>query len=721
MEVVAVSTRLLSNSWYRVAALKPRLRPHARLHRHRYRGELWYLLQDRASGRVHRFTPAARTVIGAMDGERTVGDIWEFANRSLGERAPTQDEVIQLLGQLHAADLLQSDVTPDVAELFARGKREAKSRRTRAWGNPMAMRLPLWDPERFLEWLRPWIGLVWGRWGALVWLAVVVPALFLMPSHWPELTHNFSDRVLAVDNLLILSFLFPVIKALHEFGHASATKAGGGEVHDMGLILLVLMPVPYVEASAATAFRSKYQRAIVGAAGMAVELFIAALAFYAWLLVEPGVTKAALFNVMLIAGVSTLVFNGNPLLRYDAYYILCDLIEMPNLAVRATRYWGYLFERYALGAHEVEPPDATRSEKTWFVFYGLAATAYRMFVTIVIALFIASRFFLIGVVLALWALAAMALVPLVRALRHVAAAPSLRRRRSRALGVTFGSAAALAFLLVAVPLPYHSDAEGVVWLSEQAIVRTATGGFVQRFEAKPGTRVAAGDALVLTYEPTLHAQLLLSEARLQELEASYAAEFVADRARAKLVREKLESARAELALAEERVGDSIVRARASGVFVVPQSADLPGRYFHKGELLGYVIGREDTPLVRVVVPQDAINAVRIRTDRVRVRLAGRPEVVAEGRIVRQVPAGESYLPSRALAVEGGGRIATDPRDAKGPKALERMFQFDVALPGARRLAVFGERAYVRFEHRAEPLALRWYRDLRRLFLSHFGV
>jgi putative peptide zinc metalloprotease protein len=716
-----MSSRLLSNAWYRVAALKPRLRPHARLHRHRYRGEVWYLLQDRASGRVHRFTPAARAFIAEMDGSRSVAEIWAIANRRLGERAPTQDEVIQLLGQLHAADLLQSDVTPDVAELFSRGERELKLRRTRAWGNPMALRMPLWDPDAFLERARRWVDLMWSRWGAAAWLIVVLPALFLVPPHWPELTHNFSDHVLAVDNLLVLYLLFPVIKALHELGHASATKAGGGEVHDMGLILLVLMPVPYVEASAATAFRSKYRRAMVGAAGMAVELFLAALAFYAWLLVEPGIVKAVLFNVMLIAGVSTVVFNGNPLLRYDAYYILCDLIEMPNLSARALRYWGYLFERYALDARDAEAPDATRAEKAWFLFYGLAGTGYRMFVTIVIALFIASRFFLIGVLLALWALAAMALVPVVRLLRHVIAAPGLRTRRRRAFVVTFGSAAALALFLAAVPVPYHSDAEGVVWLSEQAMVRAGTGGFVERLLAQPGARVAAGDPLVLTREPALDAQLRLSEARLEELEASYASEFVADRAKAQMVREKLESVRAEVALAEERVGDAIVRARADGIFVAPQPADLPGRYFHKGELIGYVLGRDETPLVRVVVPQDSIDAVRATTDRVRVRLAGRPDAVADGRVVRQVPAGDAYLPSRALAVDGGGQIATDPRDAKGPKALERMFQFDVALPGQKQTGVFGERAYVRFEHRSEPLAARWYRDVRRLFLSHFGV
>ena len=715
-----MSGPLLSNAWYRVAALRPRLRSHARLHRHRYRGEVWYLLQDPASGRVHRFTPAARTLIAAMDGSRSVADIWELANRALGERSPTQDQVIQLLGQLHAADLLQSDVTPDVAELFARGEREVRVRRRAAYGNPMALRIPLWDPDRFLERVRPWLDLLWSRWGALVWLAVVAPALCLVPSHWPELTSNFSDRVLAIDNLIVLYLLFPVIKAFHELGHASATKAGGGEVHDMGLILLVLMPVPYVEASAATAFRSRHRRALVGAAGMAVEIFIAALAFYVWLAIEPGLAKALLFNVMVIASVSTVIFNGNPLLRYDAYYILCDLIEMPNLSARALRYWAYLAERYALGIGEAEGPIASRAEKVWFVCYGLASTAYRVLVTVVIALFIASRFFIIGVLLAAWALVAMAVLPVARALGHVIASPRLRKRRRRALVVTFGSIAAALLLVVAVPLPYHSDAEGVVWLADEALVRAGANGFVERFLTVPGSHVAAGEAVLRTRDPALEAQLRLAEGKVDELEAAYAAEFVADRARAQIVRDKLDGARAALARAEERAGDAIVRVRADGVFYVPQAGDLPGRYYRKGELLGYVIG-EAPPLVRVVVPQDAVDPVRVATDRVLVRLAARPGQVLEGRMVRQVPAGEAYLPSRALAVDGGGQIATDPRDSSGPKALERMFQFDVALQGTPALGVFGERAYVRFEHKREPLAARWYRDVRRLFLSRFGV
>ena len=711
---------LLSNSWYRVAGLRPRLRSHARMHRHLYRGSLWYLLQDPASGRVHRFTPAARVVIAAMDGKRSVEELWTLANKRLGESAPTQDDVIQLLGQLHAADLLQSDVTPDVAELFARSEREDKARRRRTYANPMALRLPLLDPDRFLNAIPGLIGLIWSRWGGMLWLAVVLPALFLIPPHWPELTNDFSDRVLAVHNLLILYMVFPVIKALHELGHATATKAGGGEVHDMGIILLVLLPVPYVEASASTTFRSKYRRALVGAAGMAAELFIAALAFYTWLLIEPGVVRAALFNVMLIAGVSTLVFNGNPLLRYDAYYILSDLIEMPNLAARSLLYWGYLIERYVLGVEDAEAPDASPAEKVWFVFYGLAASIYRVLVTVVIALFIAGRFFVVGVLLAGWALVAMAVIPVARGIRHLAASPRLRRHRRQAIAVTVGTVATLLVLLLAVPMPYHSQAEGVAWLPEQASVRAGANGFLSAFLVKPGTHVAKGEPLVRCFDPALDAQLRLSEAKVEELEAEYAAQFVADRAKAQIVREKLESERAALAVARERASDLIVRAPDDGVFISPRAADMAGRHFRKGELLGYVIGNVQ-PLARVVVPQDAVDMVRLGTDRIRVRLADRPGLVAVGRIVRQVPAGEAYLPSRALAIDGGGQIATDPRDTKGPKALERMFQFDVALAGVPPFKLFGERVYVRFDHKMEPLAMQWYRTVRLLFLSRFSV
>ena len=718
---MSTSAPLQSSLWYRVATLQPQLLARAKLHRHRYRDELWYLLQDPATGRVHRFTPAARLILAAMDGRRSVHDLWRLGQRHLGDDAPTQDELIQLLGQLHGFDLLSTNVSPDALEVFARGDKAARSKNRRSWMNPMAIRIPLWDPGRFLDrHVAAWKAL-WGPAGALLWLAVVAPVLILLPQAWPELTHNLSDRMLEADNLLLLALVFPLIKALHELGHATATRAGGGEVHDMGLMLLVLMPVPYVDASAATVMRSRGKRAVVGAAGMLVEGFVAALAFYIWRAAEPGLARALCFNVMLVAGVSTLVFNGNPLLRYDAYYILADLTELPNLSQRAASYWGYLVERYILRGRDAQLPAHSTGERAWFLFYGAASTVYRLFVTFAIALFIGSRFFFFGVLLAVWAVAMMLIVPIVRAVMQIERRPGLRERRMRIGLLSAAAVAALALAATFLPVPYRAQAEGVVWLPEQATLRAGTAGFISRLLATPGSRVAAGDPLVRSIDPTLEAQLRLAEARVAELEASYANEFVIDRVHAEIVREQLLHEREALERVSTRALELVAVAPTDGIFTVAKPKDMPGRHVRQGEVLGHVLDGAAL-VVRVVVEQTEIDAMVGGVKGVGMRFADDVGRVIPGRVARVVPAGTDEAPSRALVASGGGRLLADPRDPQGRKTLTRFFEIDVEpTDPLGRTAAFGQRVHVRFDLHNAPLAVQAYRALRRLFLTHFDV
>ncbi|MEJ2725300.1 MAG: PqqD family peptide modification chaperone [Deltaproteobacteria bacterium] len=268
---------LFSPSWYRVAGLRPRLRSHVEIHRHHYRGELWYVLQDHASGRFQRFTPAAYQIIGLMDGKQTVQEIWDKVRARLAEEAPTQEEVIRLLSQLHAVDALQADVVPDTAELLKRFEKRRFGKWKQNLRSPLFMRFPLIDPERILtrfQWLaRPFFS--WA--GFILWIVVVTWAVFQAGVHWPELTRNITDLILAPKNLVVLWLTFPFLKAFHEFGHGFAVKLKGGEVHEMGIMFLVFTPIPYVDASAASAFREKRERALVCAAGILVEVFIAAL------------------------------------------------------------------------------------------------------------------------------------------------------------------------------------------------------------------------------------------------------------------------------------------------------------------------------------------------------------------------------------------------------------------------------------------------------------
>ena len=711
---------LFSDSWYRVAALLPRLRSHTRVHRHDYRGQLWYVIQDHSSGRHHRLSPSAYAIVGLMDGARSVQQIWTAATNRLGERAPTQDETIKLLGMLHAADLLQCDATPDSLELFRRFQRHQQTKLKRSLLNPMSMRFPLFDPDRFLTRTLPFVRPLFSRWALLAWLAVVASGAALAGAHWPELTDDLAERAFAPQSMLLLGLTFPLLKGLHELGHAYATKVWGGEVHEMGIMLLVLMPVPYVDASASSAFPDKRRRVAVSAAGIVVEVFLACLALFAWLSVEPGLVRDLLYNLVLIGGASTILFNGNPLLRFDGYYVLADAIEIPNLAARSTQHIGYLIQRHLFGVQEAQSPATSLGERRWFVAYAVAAFVYRAFVMVAIALFIGSRFLAVGALLAIWFTASQLVAPALRHLAFVFQSPRLQRTRARAVTATAAIAAGLALFLFLLPLPLRTRAEGVVWMPEQAQVRAGAEGFVTRILVAPESAVRSGEPLIEVEDPLLEAQLRVVEARWRELDARYRAAWYADPVQAGIVKEELVAAEADLVRARERVREVVILSPSDGTFVVPGAQDLLGRFVHQGELVGYVIDPARAT-VRVAVPQSDVGLIRQRTRGVEVRLADRLAEALPASIQREAPAATNRLPSPALGRNGGGPFALDPEDTDGTLARDKLFQFDIELPPRALPEYAGGRVYVRFHHGTEPLAQRSFRSLRRLFLRQFGV
>ncbi|MGH8706601.1 MAG: PqqD family peptide modification chaperone [Burkholderiales bacterium] len=714
-----MSTDLYSPSWYRVAELRPRLRSHVRIHRHHYRGELWYVLEDRVSRRMHRFNPTAYYLIGLMDGYRTVQEIWDSAAAKFGDDAPTQDEAIRLLGQLHAAEVLQSEVTPDVAELL----RRARKGKPRLWlqnlKSPLAMRFPLIDPDRFLERWLPWFRPLFGWGGAALWLVVVGMAAFAAASHWDELTQDFSDRVLAPQNLVLMWLTFPLVKLLHEFGHACATKAWGGEVHEMGIMFLVLMPIPYMDASAATAFRKTRRRVVVGAAGMIVEVFVASLALFLWLEVELGLFRAVLYNVMLIAGISTVLFNANPLLRFDGYYILGDLIQIQNLRQRGQQYLANLVERRVFGV-KLPEVEASPGEKRWFVLYTITSFCYRIFIMLAIALFIATEYMIVGVLLALWALAVTIVVPVVRGIGYLAFHARLRRRRPRALASTAAVLGIAGLLLFAVPAPHWTRADGVIWVPADAHVRTGADGFVRTVVAEPGSIVRQGSPLLVAENPELEPRIRILEAQVRLLETRAQAELQADRVRWEMTRDALQAAREELEHYRTLHRELTVLSPTSGTFVLALAAvDLPGRFLRKGQEIGYVVPAA-TATARVLVSQDDIDLVRTRTEQVRVKLAGRMYDTFAARIRREIPGATDKVTNLAMSSFGGGRAPLDPTNAEKAKTLDTWFEYELELPAAQAF-VLGAHVYARFEHDPEPVAWRIYRSVRQLFLERFSV
>ncbi|SRR6266496_72218 len=707
----------LSSSWYRVAGLRPKLREHASASRHRYRGSSWYVVHDHATGRAHRFSIASYMIVGGMDGTRTVEELWHEAATRLGEAAPSQDELIQLMAQLHATDLLQSEVTADSAELLERAKKMERARWRVNVLNPLAMRVQFWHPDKFLERTLPLVKWLLGWRGIMLWAIVVLPAIVLAALNWPELSENASDHILAADNFLMMGLSFLVLKAFHELGHGYAVKVFGGTVHEIGLMFLVFAPMPYVDASAASEFRSKWQRAFVGAAGMIVEVFLAAVALYVWLGVEQGLVRALAYNVMLVAGISTVLFNGNPLLRYDGYYILSDILEIPNLAQRATRYWGYLVDRYVFRTDGLREFEAARGERLWLLVYAPASFLYRVAVLLAIALFVASEYLAVGVAIAIWGLFTGIALPIGKALRRVFTSPHLRRNRAPAVITTFGLILIVSIALFSIPAPLYTTTEGVVWFPESANVRAGASGFVRRLLVEPGHLVTMGEALLEGEEPTLKAGIEILQARVDELEILLGTERFSDRVKAEITSTELGQARAELATTAENAERLIVRSRAAGIFAIPKPQDLPGRYLKEGQLIGYVLP-PGSRIVRATIAQDDIDLVRSRLRHTFVKLAERLDESLPARIIREVPSGRDDLPSKALGGTGGGVLAVDPRDQKGMKTLQRVFQVDIELQSdVAAASAFGGRAYVRFDHLWEPLGQQIWRRARQLVLS----
>ncbi len=710
---------LFSESWYRVSELKPRLRSHAQIHHHTYRGRRWYVIQDHSTGQFHRFSEEAYYIIGLMDGRRTLREIWEAACASLGDDMPTQEEVIQLLSKLHQTDVLQTDMPPDIADLQQRHERGRRSRILGQITSPFAVRFPVFDPEKFLSATQFIIRPIYGWIGLMVWCLTVISALVLIGIHWEELTSNLADRVLAMENLFLLWLIYPAVKTLHEFSHAYAVKRWGGEVHEMGIMLLVFVPIPYVEASSASAFREKYQRIMVGAAGIMTEAFLAAVAMWIWVSVEPGAVRSLAFNVIVIAGVSTLIFNGNPLLRYDAYYMLSDYLEIPNLALRANRYAGYLCQRYLFNIKDTQSPVSAPGEAVWMGFYGVASFAYRLYIMVRIAMFVAGKFFIIGIVLAIWGIFSMLFIPLYKIIKYIFTDSNMQDRRRRVLSVTGISAGLMLLMILLMPVPSFTVAEGVISAPENSQVYAGTDGFVKEVIVSPGQMVHAGEILIICENPDLEAEVNVLEAQLAEFESRHRLSMTKSPLEAEIIMDEINRINAELERKRGEREELKLRSPGDGIFLFPDVEDLPGNFVRRGMPLGYVVDFSRVT-ARALVPQSDVDRVRTKTLSVSARLAEEINREFPAVVKRELPAATSDLPSLALSLEGGGSLALDPRETNDARTFEKLFQFEIIISGST-LKTIGERVFVRFEHLPEPLMFRWYRALRMTLLGKFSV
>jgi len=743
---MAVDRPTFSENWHRVMGLRPRLRASFDTYRQQYRGKMWHVLADRANNQFFRLDDSAYHFVALLDGRRTVADAWQISNEKQGDAAPTQGEAIRLLGQLYTSNLLHADLPPDATAMFDRYRKRVQREVGGYLMNFLFLRIPLFDPQRILAawvhvfgWLFSWVGFA-------LWLGVLAYGGIHLVGRGEELFHAaMPQQLLKTENLLLLYLTFAVIKAIHEFGHGFACahfgrKSGtGGEVHTIGIMLLVFMPVPYVDASSSWAFRNKWRRAIVGAAGMYVELAVAAIAAVVWANTSPqDLAHAIAFNTIFIASISTLLFNGNPLLRFDGYYILSDVLEIANLSNRAKQYAYYLTRKYAFGVRNAIDPSYGVGERFWLMTYYIASTIYRVLICLGIALYLLfglpEPIFPIACILVLLTLVTWIAMPTGKYLKYLFTTPELERTRPRAMAISAVVVTAVITPLVAWPVPERTTAEGVVEPTRLALVHMGADGFVAA-TLPSGRMVTAGADVLVDAE---NAELL---SRRHELEAERTGVMLrikkAENERsgelAQALEERLDAVDQSLQRVDDELRALALHAPFDGVWVSPDAERLTGTFIPRGQQVGMVADPNEL-IIRVAADQSLgpriIDEIGTGPDAiVELRIKGRADVTLTGYIDEVRRFGQQKLPSQALGYHAGGSMAIDPNDRQADRAVEPFFEVhirpftdapaeggdDGASTTSPATLLIGQRVVARFTLPDRPLAMQWWTDLLRLF------
>jgi putative peptide zinc metalloprotease protein len=646
----------------------------------------------------------------------------------LGDGAPTQGEVINLLGQLHGSNLLQGNWTPNAEELFQRHQRRLRREVSGFFLRLFFIRIPLWDPDRFLDTWTDLVGKLFNWYGFLIWAVIVGAGLWAVGGHSRELA-NQASGVLNPENLPLLYAALVLVKIFHEMAHAFSCKhfgrlAGtGGEVHQMGVTLLVFTPLPFVDATSAWALRNKVHRVVIGASGMLAELVIASIAAILWTRTAEATTVNVIaYNIMIVASVSTLLFNGNPFLRYDAYYILLDVLEIPNLDSRSRLYFIYLVKRYIWGVRNAHDPSHTVGERGWLIFYAVASTICRVIVFSAIILFLASKFIVIGVAFALIMLIGWVLLPMGKALRYLVTSPELDRFRVRAVLTSSVSVLSLLIAFGLIRVPDRCLIEGVVEPVEFAAIHMETAGFVKHVldsgvETGPdGPRLIAAS----NFELEAHHHELLAE--LHQLQIRRQLAQTREAAAAHIIEEKMAALEEQIQRNNQNRQALTLKSPISGTWVGPDKDRIRGTYLRRGQHLGIVANLNNLRIRAIAGQKVAAQLIKEAQSVVRIRVRGQPNIELTGLIDTIIPAGHERLPSAALGYAAGGATLVDPKEPSGRQASEPFFEILVLpLLGEASKLRPGQTVLLRLDTLPKPLLVQGYRSLLQVFQRRFQV
>lgn len=636
-----------------LASLRPRLRGDVVWTPQVSGGQRFYLVEDPLNGKFFRMGTAEYSFVSLLDGEISIGDALRLMANASPNTAFTEHEAVTICQWLMDNQLVHTKERP--TSISGSENQRDDGPALQRW-NPLVLRLPLLHPDRLFNALSRRTNCLFSLWALALWVGLVLTAAYHLSTQWHRAITSFAG-VFAPTNWFWLPFCWFGLKLVHELAHGAACKRFGGAVREAGLIFILFLPVTYVDVSSSWRFRSKWHRVVTAAAGMYFELLIAGIAVLLWSNTGDGLFNSLCFNVVVMASITTVIFNANFLMRFDGYYMLSDWLEIPNLATVAQRQ----VTRFALkpffcaGPPPVGLPDS-KAKCLLVGLYGLASFVWKIVVCSCMVIAATTMFDGAGKVLALLAAVLWLGVPIVRLLKRLA---RIRHQPPGTRGLSISSlglALLLAVVLfVEVPWPLPPQAPTVVQYAPIAVIRADSPGFVSQILVRGGQSVSAGQTLIILRNDELELALADLERAIAQSELKcriyeHGRQLAARQAEAK----QLEALQTKYEEKSQQLKTLEILAPISGRVIGANLSNLAGVYLEPGEEI-LSIGDEQQKELQVAIAQEMLTAFKASEGQpVRVRL--RNGVAFQAILLSISPRATLACPHNALSGANGGPL-----------------------------------------------------------------
>ena len=686
----------------RLGDVRASVRPNLEISRHVFSGKPTYVVRDPVTAQTHRFSAQDYQLFISVYQTRTLKETIQQLIQQKRITTEQTDDFYRFVVHLHQMGLLTLPLS-DGSALYNRYKQRVDMQKKGRFLKLLFLKVPLAQPDTWLGTTKHFVAPLFTITALWIWLACATGCSIILLVNWREFV-NPLGTMLTLSNVPILWLLLVGLKTFHELGHAYACKRFGGTVPEMGAMIMMGTPCAYVDASSSWSFPNRWHRMTVALAGMYFESMLAMVALMVWLATDTGQLHSAAQYAIVLSTVVTIGFNANPLMRYDGYFILSDLVNIPNLH-RDAKAAGSGFIKWILYGLTPKAVSSTKSINFAMTAFGIACMLYQVTVSIGIATLLTLAVPIVGPVIAFFVSG----LPVVRILQkwvmYVASSKELEKVRVRAVAVASTLAIAIFLAIVAIPIPGHMQSLGIVHRKEEQSLRASVSGFLVSAPVTDSATITGNDILYKMENPELHVQYCDLQSQIQQLSIQLQSKLGIDARQSEQTQLQLENTKKQLEHLITQIGHLQLSANISGEFMLPPEKPKKGKFIRQGEALGSVC--RGPWIVHTMLTADQWSSVESMRDKpVGITLVGNTHQPLRGKIVSGAIAGTKKIEEAALTHTGGGNIAVSPEMVANENFFDAVIEIqDDSIRKLERPIKIGMSSIVQMQSEPETLGM----------------